>query len=112
MRPDRLSVRQVAERAGWGRAETLQKLQDLHEKHGGVLFRRPGRRTKYWVAAETLPIVWRSKFGRAPDAVDLSQVHDRIDHAIDLAERALEQLGTLRRQVGRCGQNGPVLIKS
>ena len=100
---ERLSVRQVAERLGWDRDRTLERLSRLHERHGGLLFRRSGPRTKFWVCAERLGVLWPDRFGTVPTAADLSHVHQRIEHATELAERALSDLGRLRHNLRRAG---------
>lgn len=93
-----LSVSQVADRLGWDRRRTLEHLQMLHEKYGGLLFRRPRKRSKIWVDEAKLVEVW-DRFGQAPTAGDLLILHRRIDRAEELAERALRELGRHRRGV-------------
>lgn len=92
---ERLSVRQVADRLGWERRETLDRLQELHDQHGGLLFRRRGGRTKYWVDLAALRQLWPTKFA----ADDFALVHQRIDRIETLAERAMRELGELRKHV-------------
>lgn len=96
---ERLSVRQIAERLGWDRGETLERLRLLHRSHGGLLFRRPGRRTKYWVDEAALVRLWPERFGATPTAADVTRLHQRVEHAEELAVRALNEIGQLRRSV-------------
>src|ERR671918_25412 len=93
---DMLSLQQVAERAGFSRTETLAYLQELHEQHGGLLFRRPGQRTKYWVDAVALARLWPSRFGSARPR-DISELHAAVEHAERVAKLALRKLAMLRR---------------
>lgn len=101
-----LSVRDVADRLGWSTKVTRARLQALHDKHGGLLFRaeappsRDGRsaHTKLWVDPAALKRIMPDRFGAAPTAGDVSALLDRLEEVDRKATRALAEIADFRRR--------------
>ena len=98
-----LSVRQVMDRLGLDRKSTVDYLGQLHERHGDLLFRKRGRRTKWRISASRWREIMAIRDGdgpaKAPTPADIERLHGRVDRNEELVERALRQIGDLWREV-------------
>lgn len=104
MKLGRLSVRQVAERLGEDERAVREELQFLDKKHGRLLHRRQGRRTKMWVDEPRLRELVK-RYGGAPTERDVTLLHNRVDRVELLAERALQRVGRVEQKVSRAPQS-------
>lgn len=97
------SVRDVAKKLGWPLRETRDRLKQLHELHGGVLFRESeAKNAKLWVDSETLARIWPRRFGVSlPSALDIRSLLRRLESAEEKAERALLEAEDLRKESKR-----------
>lgn len=100
--PERLSLRQVAERLGWQLWETKRYMHELHDKHGGLLVRREGIERRDGKESNTKLYALESRLRElaphlfAPDSGMTRRDRKVFNRRFERAERGLTQL---RREV-------------